>query len=96
MYSNVIAWFFKSLLGIAPDEDAPGFERVTVKPQFVREIGYARGYFDTVRGRIEAEWRYEDGGFVYEITLPEGISGEYMGTKLAHGKNTFYIKESDI
>lgn len=96
MYSNVIAWFFKSLLGIAPDEDAPAFERVIVSPKFVEQIGFVKGYEDTVRGRIEAEWRYEDGGFVYEITLPEGISGEYMGTKLATGKNTFYIKESDI
>jgi alpha-L-rhamnosidase len=52
MYSNVVSWFFNSLLGIVPTEDAPGFEEVTLRPRFVREIGYAKGFEETVRGRI--------------------------------------------
>ena len=93
MFSSVLGWFMKSLLGIAPIEDAPGFERVRINPQFIGELGFARGYEDTVRGRIEAEWKYEDGKFTYTVTLPDGISGEYMGKTLTSGKNTFIIKE---
>ena len=96
MFSNVIAWFFKSLLGIAPTEDAPGFERVRIEPKFIRELGFAVGYEDTVKGRIEAEWRYENGSFTYTVTLPRGIRGEYMGKELSEGKNTFVIEEKNI
>ena len=96
MYSNVIAWFFKSLLGIAPSEEKAAFEEIKVKPQFIRELGYVKGYQDTVRGRIEAEWKYENGTFVYTIVLPKTISGEYQGKKLVEGKNIFIIKEKDL
>lgn len=94
MYSNVLAWFFKSLLGIAPCEEAPAFKKITVNPQFMRELGFVKGYEDTPNGRIDAEWKYKDGGFVYTITLPEGIYGEYRGKALKTGTNTFFIKEN--
>ncbi len=93
MFSNVLSWFFKSLLGIAPCEEAPGFARVKICPQFIKELGFVRGYEDTVKGRIAAEWKYENGGFAYTVTLPDGVSGEYMGRELTVGENTFFVKE---
>ena len=95
MYSNVIAWFFKSLLGISPCEDAPAFLEVRIRPQFIRELTFVKGYEDTPRGRIEAEWRYEDGAFTYTVTLPKGVRAEYRGQKLSAGKNRFVIRESE-
>ena len=92
MFSNVLGWFFKSLLGISPCEEAPGFARVRIRPQLIKELGFVRGYEDTVRGRIAAEWKYEDGGFRYTVTIPEGVSGEYMGRELTVGENTFFVK----
>lgn len=96
MFSNVLGWFFKSLLGISPCEEAPGFARVRVCPRFVRALGFARGFVDTVKGRIEAEWHCHDDGFTYTVTLPEGVTGEYMGRTLTVGSNVFFIKESDV
>ena len=96
MYSNVIAWFFKSLLGISPCEDAPAFERVKIAPQFIKELGYVKGYEDTVRGRIEAEWEYSDGVFTYTVTIPSGAKAEYRGKPLTEGKNIFKVKENEI
>jgi len=93
MFSNVLGWFFKSLLGIAPCEDAPGFARVKICPQLIKELGFVRGYEDTVKGRIAAEWKYENGGFTYTVTIPDGVSGEYMGRRLTVGENTFFVKE---
>ncbi|MBE6590381.1 MAG: hypothetical protein E7643_09420 [Ruminococcaceae bacterium] len=92
MFSNVLGWFFKSLLGIAPCEDAPGFARVRIRPQFIKDLGFVKGYVDTIRGRISAEWKYEDGGFTYTVTLPDGVLGEYMGRELTVGENTFFAK----
>ena len=93
MYSGIIAWFFKSLLGITPDEKDVGFARIHIRPCLLREVGYVRGHMDTVRGRIEAAWRYEDGGFTYTLTLPKGICGEFQGKELTAGAHTFRLEE---
>lgn len=92
MFSGVIAWFYRSLLGIAPKENAPAFEQIELAPCFLREVGFVKGYEDTVRGRIEAEWHYENGEFIYTVILPEGIDATYKGRKLTAGKNIFIEK----
>lgn len=91
MYSGVIAWFFHALLGVTPCVDAPGFERIELHPCFIKELGYAKGSMQTVRGKIDVEWRAEDGGFLYTVTLPEGIAASYNGKALSCGENRFVI-----
>ena len=93
MFSGVIAWFFRALLGITPCEDAPGFERIELRPCFVGALGFARCSMQTVRGIVEAEWTYENGGFTYTVTVPEGICATYDGKPLTAGTHTFYVKE---
>ena len=91
MFAGVISWFYRSLLGIVPSEEAPGFEAIELCPAFVREAGFVKGHEDTVRGRIEAEWRYENGGFRYTVTIPDGIKASFDGQTLTVGKNEFFI-----
>ena len=93
MYSGVIAWFFRALLGINPQEDAPGFERIELSPSFVEAIGYAKGSMQTVRGRIDAEWHIEDSKFVYTVTIPSGITASYQGSVLREGTHRFVISK---
>ena len=92
MFSGVIAWFYKSLLGISPDVEHPGFERIELKPSFVEGVGFVKGSFQTVRGKISAEWRYERGKFFYTVDLPEGISARFGDEELQAGTNTFTIR----
>ena len=93
MFSGVIAWFYKSLLGVAPDAEHPAFEKIALKPAFVKELGFVKGSFDTVKGRISAEWIYENVEFNYTVEVPEGISASFNGEELEAGKNIFEIKE---
>ena len=93
MYSSVIAYFFRGLLGITPLENAAGFECIELCPAFVASLGYAKGSVQTVRGRIDAEWRFEDGGFKYTVTLPENISATFRGRTLTKGINKFFISQ---
>jgi alpha-L-rhamnosidase len=95
MFSGVIAWFFRGLLGTSPKESAPGFERIDLRPCFVKELGSVSGEMKTVRGIIKAGWRYENGGFTYSVTLPSGIAAEFEGQRLVVGENTFFIKSSE-
>lgn len=95
MLSGVIAWFFNALLGIVPDEQAPGFAEITLCPSFVKALGEASGYIDTVRGRIEAAWCFAGDDVTYTVTVPADMTVYYNGQKLKAGKNTFYIKTEE-
>ena len=57
------------------------------------ELGFIKGSFESVKGIISAEWRYENGEFIYTVDLPEGINASFGGEKLEVGKNVFEIKE---
>ena len=93
MFSGVIAWFYKSLLGIAPDIQHPAFEEIELKPVFIKELGFIKGSMETVKGEICAEWRYDGGRFIYTVDLPEGARARFGGEELKAGKNVFYICE---
>ena len=93
MFSNVIGWFFKTMLGIEPDVDHPGFEKIELRPQFIEDAGYVWARMHTVRGEIELGWEYKDGDFIYTVIIPEGIDAWYNGNHLRVGKNTFVIKK---
>ena len=92
MFSNVLAWFYKSLLGIVPREDFPAFERIDLHPCFIKEIGFVKGAMDTVRGRIEAEWIFENNHFTYTVTIPDNVLASFNGKMLSPGKNQFVIE----
>lgn len=91
MFSGVIAWFYRGLLGIAPREDAPGFARLSLTPSFVSSLGHIRAEFMTVRGKIKAEWESRTDDFVYRVTLPEGIEATFDGNTLHTGENEFFV-----
>ncbi len=91
MFSGVIAWFYKYLLGIAPMESHPAFEKIDLCPALMEEIGFVRGRMETARGVIEAEWRYENEAFYYVVTIPDGVDATFRGQRLTVGKNEFQI-----
>ena len=93
MYSGVIAWFFKSLLGIALREETPGFEEISLRPCFIKSLGFVNGEMDTVRGRIEASWVKQEKGYLYTVTIPKGVRASFHGKMLSAGKNEFFVKE---
>ena len=94
MFSCVLSWFHKGLLGIHPDPAHPGFERLTLTPSFVSRLGFCRATQKTVRGDVSAEWHLTDGGFTYTVTLPKGIEATYGSYPLTAGINRFFIAEN--
>ncbi len=91
MYSGVISWFFRSLLGISPSENEPAFEKIELKPIFIESLGYAKGSMNTVRGRIEADWELCGNSFIYTVNIPKGITAFFNGQRLTEGKTSFNI-----
>lgn len=95
MFSGVIAWFYRSLLGIAPSEASPAFDEVELKPCFLKEIGFVKGSMQTVKGTIRAEWKFDDGKCIYTVELPKNIKAYFRGNRLLPGENKFVIQEEE-
>ncbi len=74
MFSDISAWFYKTLAGILPDPESPGFKHVIVKPRPVGDLTSAAGEILTPYGRFRSAWRKQDGRFVQEVSVPPNSS----------------------
>lgn len=92
MFSNVLAWFYKTLLGIHVIK--AGYEQVEFKPSFINAMDYCNGSIETVRGKIEVCWERKDEIITYKIVLPKKIVGHFAGKELVSGVNVFKMEVS--
>ena len=61
-------WFYRSVLGIASSE--PGFGKLLLKPEPGGNLSWAKGYYDSPRGRIGSSWKIDGPKFSWEIQIP--------------------------
>lgn len=71
-FGAVGAWMCNYSLGIRRDEEFPGFKRFILQPVTdpTGEMTFAKGYYDSVYGRIESGWRVEKGITCYDFIVP--------------------------
>jgi alpha-L-rhamnosidase len=67
---QVIEWFYGDLVGIMPDERAPGFKHIIIKPHPVEALTWAEGTHTSVHGPIAVRWDRQDGKFKLKVTIP--------------------------
>ncbi len=70
MYSAVSAWFRRSLLGIRQAPGSVAWRDIVVKPSVVGDLTWARGHFDSVRGRIGVSWRRSGATVALDVDVP--------------------------
>jgi alpha-L-rhamnosidase len=68
MFGSVDEWFFRSLLGINPS--APGFKKIIIKPQPVKDLTWAKGSYNSVHGDIASDWKITNGQFNLHVSIP--------------------------
>ena len=71
--SVVDAWLYEAIGGITPADDANALDQVTIAPQVVGGLTWARVHHDTIRGRIESNWKIERKNFKLEVVVPVGV-----------------------
>ena len=92
MYSNVLAWFFETLLGIRADIAHPAYERVELCPCFMQDLTYCKGSVRFAGGEIRAHWYRQGGGIIYEVNVVGLSQVYYNGQRLTEGKNVFVLQ----
>ena len=98
-YGAVAEWMFSAMVGIKPIEEYPGFEKFVLAPtpdtrEFIPEgqerITSVKAEFESVRGLIKSAWHYENGEFVYSVTIPENTEA-IVEFPLLSGKTTVNV-----
>ncbi|HEY9172560.1 MAG TPA: family 78 glycoside hydrolase catalytic domain [Verrucomicrobiae bacterium] len=89
MFGSVSEWFYKALAGIQPAPDAVGFDKIIIRPQPVGDLRWAKGSYQSVRGKVVSEWTREEGRFKLRVTIPANT------TALVHvpAKDASRVKE---
>jgi alpha-L-rhamnosidase len=63
---------FRSMLGI--ETDGSGFKAIMMKPEFGAGVTWAKGHYDSIRGRIVSDWKQEGNSFRWNVTVPANTS----------------------
>ena len=69
-------WMYRVILGINNDDEHPGYERFVIRPYPGGGLKYARGAYNSIRGKIESGWNVDGTGGSLEIhvTIPANTS----------------------
>lgn len=75
-FGAVGSWMYNYSLGIQRDEAFPGFKHFILKPEIdvTGKMKHAKGYYDSMYGRIESSWKVEDKIVRYTFSIPGNTS----------------------
>jgi alpha-L-rhamnosidase len=90
MFGSVCQWFYRSLAGINPDPDQPGFKHVVIRPHPLGDLTYAEAKYLSAYGEISSSWRRDADGFHLSLEIPANCSA----TVLLPGSDQSKIYES--
>ena len=82
MLGSIGAWFYTALAGINVRQEGAGYRSIRIEPQIVRDLQYASGTLETVRGTVISSWSRAGSSLRMEVTVPVGSSAEVVIPKL--------------
>lgn len=78
MYGSYSAWFYRAVAGLRPDPDAPGYERVLVRPGLPRSLTAAAATVETLRGPCAVAWQRDTARTRLALTVPAGSEADVL------------------
>lgn len=70
MLGHITEWFYKDLVGIDSDPNAPGFKNIIIRPTPVGDLEWAEAEYHSIRGPIAVRWDRADATFKLAVTIP--------------------------
>jgi alpha-L-rhamnosidase len=69
-FGAVGEWMWRHIAGLNPDETRPGWKHFTIAPRPGGGVSWARGEYDSIRGRIVSDWRLEGNTMTLRVEVP--------------------------
>lgn len=77
MFGEIGAWLYKSLGGIFPDPQSPGFKNVILKPSFIQELDSSEVSHQSPYGMITSAWAHNRKGVTYSVIVPANSTADF-------------------
>jgi alpha-L-rhamnosidase len=71
---SVGEWLYRFLLGIDQEPGTAGFGQLLLRPHPGGSLDWARGSYQSVRGRIRSGWRRDQDRLTYWAELPPNVT----------------------
>ena len=72
MLGHIEEWFYKGLGGLRAE--APGFRRVTIRPETIDALDEVDVTYRSVRGPIRSAWRRDGEALRMDVAVPPGVA----------------------
>jgi len=69
-FGSVGEWMWRSIVGLNPDDEQPGYKHFVVRPCPGGGLTWASGQYDSIRGRIAIAWKTDASGLTMTVTVP--------------------------
>ena len=63
-------WMYRTVVGINNDDLHPGYEHFILRPYPGGGLNWAKGSYDSIRGKIESGWSVVNGRLKFDVTIP--------------------------
>lgn len=70
MFGSVSQWFFNWLGGIQPEPDAVAFDRISIRPQLIKDLDWVRCTYDSILGPVTCNWQRRDNQVSLTVHIP--------------------------
>ena len=70
MMGQIEEWFYRSLAGIVPDTENPGFKHFFIQPEVVGDLSFVKANYESVYGSIVSQWERKEGTFILNVEIP--------------------------
>ena len=77
-YGAVAEWLYRSVAGLAPDPDDPGYGTVVMAPVPGGGLTYARAEIRTPYGPASTSWTLANGVVTVDLAVPDGSRGRFV------------------
>jgi len=77
-YGAVVDWVYRTLAGLAPDPEAPGYQHVVLAPRPVAGIDRVSASVATALGPVGVDWATDGDTFTATYQLPFGVTGTLL------------------
>ncbi len=77
-FGAVGEWMWRNIAGLNPDDAQPGWKHLTVAPIPGGGVTWARARYESIRGRINVEWKVSGGLLRLSVSVPPNTSATVL------------------
>lgn len=77
-YGAVSEWIYRTVCGIAPEENTPGFKKAVLAPCPDARFTWVKGEYVSASGAYRVGWKMEGDHLIYEAEIPFDCTAEFL------------------